>query len=242
MGRAASSRHRVIERTAFQRRVPKPGEASFSDHRSSSYEGSVKFLNRRSTLQTGELNPPAVIKLEPASAASTRPMEFARIGGRRGKSPWQRIACPIRCDNPAGPPTSTKRRFAPLFEVRLYRGGEARGHAAMTAYVAGLSPLGPPSPRAWQVGPRLAEADLHSGAPAQTWSQSRGAHCHLRSPHTRHQLCDGLEYPAAAARRRSRSSAHRAALLHRCAQVHWPGRPPAHQLPRHLSTPRRSLC
>ena len=132
MGRAASSRHRVIERTAFQRRVPKPGEASFSDHRSSSYEGSVKFLNRRSTLQTGELNPPAVIKLEPASAASTRPMEFARIGGRRGKSPWQRIACPIRCDNPAGPPTSTKRRFAPLFEVRLYRGGEARGHAAMT--------------------------------------------------------------------------------------------------------------
>ena len=71
--------------------------------------GSVKFLNRRSTLETGELNPPAIIKLEPAGAASTSPMEFARIGGRRGKSPWQRIACPIRCDNPAGPPTSTKR-------------------------------------------------------------------------------------------------------------------------------------
>ena len=51
-----------------------------------------------------------------------------------------------------------------------------------------------------------------------------------------------MAWNAAAARSRSRSRAHRTALLHRCAQVHRPGRPPAHQLPRHLSIPGRSLC
>lgn len=124
-----------MERVAFQRRGSKTGTSFVFRSPVEQLKGSVKLLNRSSTLQTRKFNSPAVIKLEPASAASTRPVELARIGGRCGKNPWQRIACPIRCDNPAGPPTSTKRRFAPLFEVRLYRGGEARGHAAKTVRI-----------------------------------------------------------------------------------------------------------
>ena len=124
-----------MERVAFQRRGSKTGTSFVFRSPVEQLKGSVKLLHRSSTLQTRKFNPPAVIKTGTRKRGVDKARGAREIRRSLRKKPWQRIACPIRCDNLAAPPTSTKRRFAPLFEVRLYRGGEARGHAAKTVRI-----------------------------------------------------------------------------------------------------------